>query len=181
MNQLNLNENTSNYGPTINSLYNTLNTAYNDDLMTLVKGLNGFQMADIGQTLPTSVQHTCGMNHLTSLATTSDCFTTHHIVKKVPKDYMCHLCFNKDHFIRDCPLVSFVLFSIYLLYQLQRDLLTLAARAWLRQLFNFQNNLHFIFYFQEYFSTKFYQMVHNFLIYYHQVDRVCFLFSENFL
>lgn len=116
MNQSNLNENTSNYGLTINSLSNTLNSVCNDDLMTLVNSLNGLQMGgNIGQTIPTSVQHTCGINHLTSLAT-MDCCTSHHIVKKVPKDYMCHLCFNNDHFIRDCPLVSLILFSIYSIF-----------------------------------------------------------------
>ncbi|XP_055314381.1 uncharacterized protein LOC129575246 [Sitodiplosis mosellana] len=101
MNQLNLTDNTSNYGLTINSLYNTLNAGYNDDLLTLVSGMNGLQMGDIGQT---PVQHTCGMNHLSALSTNLDCCTKNPFGKKVPKDYMCHLCFNKDHFIRDCPL-----------------------------------------------------------------------------
>lgn len=117
--QLSTNENTSNFytcgntqnvgqlGVTLNSLYNTLNGTYNDDLLSLINGLNGLQLNDIPQTIPTQLQHTCGMNHLSSALSTSDiCSKIHHLQKKVPKDYMCHLCFNKDHFIRDCPLVS---------------------------------------------------------------------------
>lgn len=96
MNQLNLNENTNQF----NGL--TLNTF--DDLLTLVNGFNALQIGDIGQT---PVQHGCGVNHLSSVVTNADCCDRNHFGKKVPKDYMCHLCFNKDHFIRDCPLVSF--------------------------------------------------------------------------
>ncbi|XP_031640239.1 zinc finger CCHC domain-containing protein 24-like isoform X2 [Contarinia nasturtii] len=116
INQLsNLNENTSNFytcgnasnvGVTLNSLYNnSLNGACNDDLMRLLNGLSGLQIGDIAQTIPAQMQHTCGMNHLSSAASNSDLFSKiYHFGKKVPKDYMCHICFSKDHFIRDCPL-----------------------------------------------------------------------------
>lgn len=114
-------ENTSNYysssasAITLNSLYNSLNGAYNDELALLINGLNGMQLGDalnIGQSCQptgTALQTTYALNHLSPVSpvtTNSDGCGQHH-GKFVPKNYMCHLCFCKDHFIRDCPLVSF--------------------------------------------------------------------------
>lgn len=98
----------------INNLaaFNNLNVPINDNVWTLIKALNCMKVGgDIGLTQlqqQQQQQHTCGINSLmdcnASMIATG--CTKKYQKSPVPPDYMCHLCFSKDHFIRDCPQVN---------------------------------------------------------------------------
>lgn len=103
--------------PTNNlAAYNNLNVPINDNLILLINALNGMKIGDIAQNfngLPQQ-QHTCGMNSIidcnaSTIGPLSVGCTKKYQKTSVPSDYMCHLCFSKDHFIRDCPQVKCLL------------------------------------------------------------------------
>lgn len=81
-----------------NNLYNSTNNTYSDDIMRLVNVLAGLQLGDMCQAHQTTV----------AASASSEIAQPHQkrYGKLIPKDYMCHLCFAKDHFISDCPMVS---------------------------------------------------------------------------
>lgn len=95
------------------------NVPLNENLLlsNLVHLLNGMRMTgDPSQCSnggPPHEQRMCGsMNAITNdcsastiAAHTAGCMKKYNKTT-VPADYMCHLCFSKDHFIRDCPQVS---------------------------------------------------------------------------
>lgn len=108
---------------TNNLVMNNVNVnPINDNLtlLNLITALNGIRIGDMGQSMnglsqqqyqQQQQQHTCGMNPVIDCnASTIGTFpaecTKKYQKAPVPPDYMCHLCFSKDHFIRDCPQVS---------------------------------------------------------------------------
>lgn len=107
-------DNTANYyAPstsdlTLNTLLqlNTLNQPL-DNLALLINSINSLKIGDMGQTFNNPVQHTCALNVATNSASPSSRCIKPHFKELVPPDYMCHLCFSKEHFIRDCPQVRF--------------------------------------------------------------------------
>lgn len=110
-------DNTANYyAPstsdlTLNTLLqlNTLNQPFNDNLALLINSINSLKIGEMGQTstFNNPVQHTCALNLGTNSASTPSRCIKPHYKDAVPADYMCHLCFSKEHFIRDCPQVKF--------------------------------------------------------------------------
>lgn len=96
------------------ALNNLQNNPMNDNLLLLINALSCMKVTgDIAQNGLLQQQqqqlHTCGLNAPmdcnASTIETTGC-TKKYQKSPIPPDYMCHLCFSKDHFIRDCPQVN---------------------------------------------------------------------------
>lgn len=88
---------------TMSTIQNSLNAVIQDEVVRLLNGLSNLQLGPIGQTVSLPAQQSYPIENMVP-AYTHVC-SQNHYDKPMPKDYMCHLCFSKDHFIRDCPLV----------------------------------------------------------------------------
>lgn len=96
----------------------SLNGAQINEMLLLINALSCLKVGDIAQNglleqqqQPQQQQHTCGSNgtidcSASTIAAHSSGCTKKYQKSPVPPDYMCHLCFSKEHFIRDCPQVN---------------------------------------------------------------------------
>lgn len=131
-NQMPIINETANYEtPTVPSLESANNLAalnnlgsvpITENLLLLINALNCMKVGD-GSNLNALQQqqqqqpHTCAINSFNDCSASTIGALSAGCTKKYPKssvpaDYMCHLCFSKDHFIRDCPQVIFVFFRL---------------------------------------------------------------------
>lgn len=94
--------------------FNNLNLPFNENVLLLIQALNTMKVDAQNPNVllqQQQQQHTCGVNSFidcsaSTIGTHSAGCTKKYQKNPVPPDYMCHLCFSKDHFIRDCPQVN---------------------------------------------------------------------------
>lgn len=77
------------------------NNVSNEDLIRFIGNLvTNMRISDMG-----SINHPM-IDQQTALAAPNPALLRNKRGKIPPCDYMCHLCFSKEHFISDCPMVS---------------------------------------------------------------------------